>query len=66
MKVIFVYSSEGMNALLPSTGQQRIKIRNVGLRVGALRASAEPTKEKSRSQYDYKQTSRIEGAHPLT
>lgn len=39
MKVIFVYLSQGMNALLPSTGTEskKICIKNVGFSVGELR-----------------------------
>lgn len=49
MKVFFVYLSEGMNALLPSTGteQQRDSHENFVFSVGELRVYAEPAKEKA-------------------
>lgn len=71
MKVIFVYSSVGMNALLPSTGtrgQQGIQVKNVGFGVGHLR-TAEPTagKASAAQKMTKKQTGRREkGAHPVT
>lgn len=62
MKVIFVYSSVGMNALLPSTGtrgQHGIQVKNVGFGVGHLR-TAEPTAGKASAAQKMTKNRRVE------